>query len=433
MKRSANTLRAVIAAMLLLLALSASAHATTGPMTALGDSDPAASGLGTADPSAIADCFRTLNGYPRLAATALGSARYADATCAAARIPALSQWQDIYENGSPDAPPQLNTLTGDESIVTLTIGDNDARTTDLEQFCLRSTDPGSTPCKDHFGLNGLNNLADAIAGPLAAALDAIHARAPSARIFLVGYLRMLPTDIATCWGRINVTAGDAPLVTGWQERINQVQKDVAAAHGAVFIDRLSRWTVGRDGCGDPAFAWVKAQSDDPGAWGLHATLLGQQAGADALVAAVKAAGLWSPPPTGPSPVERPPAAPTYLEPDVITVTPKFKRMRPVRGARRLATTKRPRRSGGRVLVYARDGGRARLSLERRVKHKQSSDRVRPWGRSQSLTLAPGTTTLWLTGSSARRAAPSGLYRLRLTIGERTATSRWFKIEPSRRR
>lgn len=426
MNRSPRTLLALLAASLLLLASAGAASAVTGPLTALGDSDPAASGLGAADPSAIADCFRTLNGYPHLAAAALGPTVYRDASCAAAKIGDLFSWQDIYENGSPDAPPQLDTLTGDEHIVTLTIGDNDARTTDLEQFCLRSTDPGSSPCKDHFGTGGLNNLADAIAGPLAAALDAIHARAPSARIFLVGYLRMLPADVTACWGRINVTADDAPLVTGWQERINQVQKDVAAAHGAVFIDRLSRWTPGRDGCGDPAFAWVKAQSDDPAAWGLHATLLGQQVGADALVAAVKAAGLWSPPPSTSSPH-------SYLEPNVISLTPKFKRLRPVRGARRLATTRRPRRDGGRVLVYVRDGDRARLSLERRVKHKQSSDRARPWGGSQSLTLASGTTALWLTGSSARRAAPSGLYRLRLTIGEASATSRWFKIEPSRRR
>lgn len=418
---------AALAAFALLPA--AGAQAQTGRFVALGDSDPAGSGLPPYDAGAPANCFRTVAGAPRLAAQQLGTSDYADMTCAAATIDDL--WNTQYVFGQPANSPQLGALNGSEAIVTLTIGDNDSDVTAVADNCLSSSDPNSTPCRDHFGENGLNSMAAGIAGNLAAALDAIHARAPRAKVFLVGYPRILPQDVSSCWGRINVTAGDAPLVTGWQQAINETQKGVAAAHGATFVDLFNAWAPGRDGCSSAATAWVKPQIDPPDGWPLHPTLLGQQQAAALLAATVKTAGLWSAPTGASAPAAASAAA-----------TIDFVRLRPVIGARQSATLRRPHRGGGRIRVKSSASGTIQLRLERKLRgrivdgrcrigsdrrHARRCASFRGWGAATLLRLKRGSVTIWLTGSSHRRTARSGIYRLKYWFGAQTRISRQFKI------
>lgn len=425
---------AALAAFALLPA--AGAQAQTGRFVALGDSDPAGSGLPPYDGAAPANCFRSVNGAPRLAAQQLGTSDYADTTCAAATIDDL--WNTQYVFGQATNPPQLGALRGSEAIVTLTIGDNDSDVTSVTDHCLSSSDPNSTPCHDQFGDSGLSSMASSIAGDLASALDAIHARAPQAKIFLVGYPRMLPPDVSSCWGRINVTAADAPLVTGWQQTINETQKSVAAAHGAVFVDLFNAWSPGRDGCSSAATAWVKPKIDPPNGWALHPTLLGQQQTAALLTTAIKVAGLWSAPVTVP-------AAPGAGS---ATTTIDFTRLRPVIGARYSATLRRPRHGGGRVKIRATASGTIRLRLERKRygrvvggrcrvsshdRHARRCASFRSWGAATSLRVRRGSVTIWLTGSSHRHTARSGIYRLKYSFDGQARASRQFKVSAPRRR
>jgi hypothetical protein len=274
------------AALAALSACGSNAPVKVGRVVALGDSDPAASGLVGNDPSSHPLCYRTLHGYPRMAARTLDATDYIDATCASATIPDLSSSQQL--NGVAINEPQLNSLNGKESIVTLTIGDNDAGVTEMWTNCLQSDWYSSTtPCKDHFGNDGLKAKADAVAAPLATLLDEIHKRSPKAKVYLVGYQRLLPDDLSSCPGKINVTANDAVMVTAWQREVAEVQKRAAAAHDATYVDLLSAAAPGTDGCSDESTRWLNPMIDPTG-WKIHPTLNGQKAAAEKLVAAVKA-------------------------------------------------------------------------------------------------------------------------------------------------
>jgi hypothetical protein len=405
-------------------ALSASASALTGRFVALGDSDPAASGLSGADPAANPECYRTVQGHPRLAAVALGTTEYSDATCASATIPDLSNTQIL--GGHPVNPPQLNSLNGNESIVTLTIGDNDASVTEMWTYCLQSNlYPSATPCKDHFGTNGLKTKADAIAAPLANAIDAIRSRSTKARIFLVGYPRLLPSNLTTCPGRINVTSADAPMVTAWQQEIENVQQTVAASKGIDHIDMMAAAAAGTDGCADPSTRWLNPMVGEIG-WKIHPTLIGQQAAAAKLVAAIKAANLWTAPPI-----------------ETLGAVPGFTKMRPVAGAKNVASLLQPKRGGGRVRLVSSSartvtilmlrrragrviGGKCRLGSTRHG--AKPCTQYHSWGKPANLAINQGTTSIWLTGSSAKRAAIRGIYRVRISgQGVPPAESKAFKI------
>jgi hypothetical protein len=393
-----------------LAAFSAGASATTGRFVALGDSDPAASGLSGADPAANSNCFRTVQGHPRLAAVELGASEYGDATCASATIPDLFATQIL--GGNPVNPPQVNALNGNESIITLTIGDNDASVTEMWTYCLQSNLYASaTPCKDHFGTNGLKTKADAIASPLANAIDTIRSRSPKARIFLVGYPRLLPTNVSSCPGRINVTSADAPMVTAWQQEIENIQKSTAAAKGIDHIDMMAAAAAGTDGCADVSTRWLNPMIGEIG-WKIHPTLIGQQAAAAKLIEAIKAANLWTPPP-----------------PNTLGVVSGFAKMRAVIGARKVASLTQPKRGGGRVRVISTNeravtvlmlrkragrviGGKCRLGSTRAGATRCAQ--YHSWGKPATLTVKAGTTSIWLTGSYAKRAAVHGIYRVRIS-------------------
>jgi lysophospholipase L1-like esterase len=275
------------AALLALSACGSDEPLKVGRMVALGDSDPAASGLTGNDPSTHPLCYRTLHGYPRIASRKLGATEYVDATCASATIPDLSSNQQL--NGVSINDPQLNSLDGTESIVTLTIGDNDAGITEVWTNCLQSDwYPSATPCKDHFGADGLKAKADALAAPLAKLLDEIHKRSPKAKIYLVGYQRLLPDDVSSCQGKINVTPADAAMVTAWQKQVADVQQRAAAAHEATFVDLNSASGPGTDACSAEATRWLNPMINPTG-WKIHPTQNGQDAAAEKLVAAIKSA------------------------------------------------------------------------------------------------------------------------------------------------
>jgi len=109
--------------------------------------------------------------------------------------------------------------------------------------------PAGTPCKDvyehghwawdwnslgftwQYGEDTLVDRIDAAAPRLAGVLQQIHAKAPGAKVLLVGYPSVLPADASTCAGRQPVTAGDVA------ERIER-------AYGAQLDSRLRRWYDG---------------------------------------------------------------------------------------------------------------------------------------------------------------------------------------------
>ncbi|HEV2726681.1 MAG TPA: SGNH/GDSL hydrolase family protein, partial [Solirubrobacterales bacterium] len=110
---------AAIAAAVLALALVAQAAAAPLRYVALGDSYSAASGVLPPDLTAPPQCLRSIRNYPHAIAAATG-AQLTDATCGAAET------GDFFEPQYSGVPPQLEAVTSDTELVTMTIGGNDS-------------------------------------------------------------------------------------------------------------------------------------------------------------------------------------------------------------------------------------------------------------------------------------------------------------------
>ena len=162
------------------------AAAAPGRYVALGDS--AASGPLIPNPDlSFPGCIRSTNNYPKLVARQLGL-QITDVTCSGADTVDMTNPQ---ETDLGTAPPQFDALTPDTSVVTLQIGGNDAGLTGLAQSCLNIwPQPFGDSCADENTAGGHDVYGERVAavGPrVAAVLDGIHAKSPSARVLVVGY------------------------------------------------------------------------------------------------------------------------------------------------------------------------------------------------------------------------------------------------------
>ena len=296
-------LAAAVAATLAGLLGAPAAHAagTTAPgaYVALGDSY--ASGAGVPGQHAGL-CLRSDRNYGHLVAAALGPAAYRDVTCAAAKVPDLTEPQ--YDAFIRVNDPQLDAVRADTALVTLGIGGNELGTSDLGigdviATCIAGAvvNPLGTPCKDvyahghwdfpswswKYGEDTLRTRTDAAAPRIAAALRQIHAKAPGARVLLVGYPSVLPDDARRCAGRQPITTGDVAYLHGVLDHLNAMLAATAAAGGATFVDTLTP-TRGHDVCS--ADRWIEGALPGSPAVPFHPNATGERVMADAVLTAL---------------------------------------------------------------------------------------------------------------------------------------------------
>jgi hypothetical protein len=153
---------------------------------------------------------------------------------------------------------------------------------------LSLTSPLGSPCKNHYTAGGTDQLAQMIAaiGPkVAAALAAIHQRAPRARALLVGYPDILPDAGRGCWPVVPIAHGDVPYLRGAEAELNAMLADEAAANGATFVDTY-RNSIGHDFCQRTGVKWVEGLVPTSPAAPVHPNALGERAMAQQVLAAV---------------------------------------------------------------------------------------------------------------------------------------------------
>jgi hypothetical protein len=140
----------LVAALVCALVGAPASQASTSAVryVALGDSYSAASGLLPLDPTAPPSCLRSISNYPHLIAAATG-AQLTDVTCGGADT------GDYFAPQHPGVVPQLDALSGDTGLVTMTIGGNDSGVLlNVLVRCGRaglSTLGQGSPCKDRYG------------------------------------------------------------------------------------------------------------------------------------------------------------------------------------------------------------------------------------------------------------------------------------------
>lgn len=264
------------------------ARSLGGLFVALGDSF-AAGDLIPASPSGTPDgCLRSSHDYGADAAAALGVTRYIDATCNGASTASMTQPEQALGGTNP---PQFSSLAADDSVVTLTIGGEDIGYTGILETCaaLSLTDLFGDPCQRHYTAGGTDRLAAAInatAPKVAAVLQGIHAWAPLARVLLVGYPDILPSQGGDCWPEVPFAVGDLPYLRGVEIGLNQMLARTAAANGATFVDTYTA-TIGHDACQPPAVKDVEGLIPTTLAYPFHPNRRGEQVMAAQVLAALR--------------------------------------------------------------------------------------------------------------------------------------------------
>ncbi|RFU85263.1 SGNH/GDSL hydrolase family protein [Streptomyces triticagri] len=242
---------------------------------ALGDSMPA--GPLIPSPTGPLACGRSTHNYPHELAATLGVAELRDVTCSGAKSDHMTTPQKLELLDVPmgEAPPQFDALGPDTTLVTLTIGGNDAGLVGVAQDC-QTLDPNATPCKEKFTEGGVDQVAervDAFRPALDAVLDTITAKAPDARVVVAGYgLYIKPGG---CFPYQPVLGVDADYLQGNVNRLNDVMAASSAAHGAEYVD-LATPSEGHDACRKPSDKWVEGYVPTAAAAPLHPNRRGEE-------------------------------------------------------------------------------------------------------------------------------------------------------------
>lgn len=256
--------RALVAATIAILALAGApsptstaaaverAAATPGPAyVALGDSYSAASGVVPVDLTAP-ECLRSTRNYPRVVAAQLGAA-LTDVSCGGAET------ADYFTPQYPGTPAQLDALSAQTQLVTMTIGGNDSGVfVGAILKCLVVGVPAlgqGNPCQRRYGTSFEDTVRTTTYPALVQALTAVHERAPQARVAILGYPWIVPAARG-CFPRMPVARGDVPYLRSLQVTLNDAVARAAAATGTLYVD-LAAASDGRDACQRLGTRWVE--------------------------------------------------------------------------------------------------------------------------------------------------------------------------------
>ncbi|MEU5110994.1 SGNH/GDSL hydrolase family protein [Streptomyces longwoodensis] len=227
-----------------------------------------------------ANCARSDHNYPSLVAATLPGVVFKDVSCAGATTEHM--WKAQGTNG-----PQLDAVRRDTDLVTVQIGGNDMGFGSIIATCAQvaAQDPAGAPCRQHYGADGVDELTVAIARTapkVARVLRAVHARAPHARVLLVGYPDLLPDDGSGCAPTVPFAAGDFPYLRDTGRRLNLMLRLVARWNGAEYVDTYGP-TVGHDMCKAPGDRWIEPLRPTSPAAPAHPNARGEEAMAGAVL------------------------------------------------------------------------------------------------------------------------------------------------------
>ena len=229
---------------------------------ALGSSYGAGPGLGARVPGSPRRAGRSTHNYAHLLSVRLGL-RLTDVTYSGATV---AQILGIEPGATPE--PQLDAVTPETRLVTLTGGGNDlgyigALISASLPSLLRSVTGASRRLGELAQDDELDKRASALGDNLLALVDAIRTRAPKATIAITGYLALLPAERSV--SAHPLSAESAELGRRYWDRVNLTLRQASARAGALFVDVATPSA--------PHHAW----STDP--WTERFVLLGGKAAA----------------------------------------------------------------------------------------------------------------------------------------------------------
>jgi len=226
MKRFARTAVPILGALVAALSVSASAFAAD-KYVALGDSY--SSGVGANSSNLDSSCMRNTYSYPYLLAQQKGLALTFPA-CGGAVT------GDVINT-------QSASLTTDTSLVTITIGGNDVGFVNLILACT------TLGCSSQIASSN-SQITNQLPAKLNSTYAAIKAKAPSARVLVLGYAR--PFNNRTCLAATGVTLSEESALNALVDNLDNTIKSRAQAYGFTYVDPNPTWS-GHDICSSNPF------------------------------------------------------------------------------------------------------------------------------------------------------------------------------------
>ncbi len=255
MLRRVATAAATLVSAAALAVVPAATDAAPLKYVALGDSYSAASGVLPLDlRSGLTGvtCLRSTRNYPHLIAARTGYT-FTDVTCGAA------QTKDFTTRQHPDTPPQLDAVDATTNLVTMTIGGNDSgvfiNTIMKCGAAGLSTLGQGNPCQKKYGTTFVDTINTVTYPSLVNALKATRAKAPNARVAILGYPWIMPAT-GGCFSKMPVAVGDVPYIRGIQAALNDAVRRAAAASGATYVD-MNVVSDGHDACKPYGVRWIE--------------------------------------------------------------------------------------------------------------------------------------------------------------------------------
>ncbi|MFE1247801.1 SGNH/GDSL hydrolase family protein [Streptomyces sp. NPDC058741] len=198
----------------------ASGLAATGPYAALGDSYSSGVGAGSYIGSS-GDCKRSTKAYPYLWAAANSPSRFDFTACSGART------GDVLSG-------QLGPLSSATTLVSISVGGNDAGFADVMTTCVTQSD---STCLSR--VNTARAYVDStLPGKLDSVYSAIRSKAPNARVVVLGYPRFYKLG-TTCLG---LSETKRKAINDASDQLNSTIGKRAANHGFAFGDVRGAFT-----------------------------------------------------------------------------------------------------------------------------------------------------------------------------------------------
>lgn len=204
---------------------------------AMGSSFASGSGVAPYDPAAPVRCQRSTQNYAHQLARKRNLA-LVDVTCGGATTAhILGSWNEL--------PPQIEALTADTALVTITIGGNDIGFTNLIIACT------TFGCSSQIATSQ-NQINTQLPAKLDAAYNAIRAKSATAQVVVLGYGRPFATPPRTCLAATGVSSSEETSLTTLVDSLNNTIKTRALAHGFSYADVNPYW-AGHDVCASNPF------------------------------------------------------------------------------------------------------------------------------------------------------------------------------------
>ncbi|WP_246111308.1 SGNH/GDSL hydrolase family protein [Terrabacter aerolatus] len=286
MRRTASVLAATLfaAAMGVGVAGSATAKVTpptanphaikTSPYVALGDSYSSAAGVAPFVATAPPTCSRSALNFAHDIAAMTKPSSFTDVTCSGART------SDFFSSQAPGVAPQLDAVTKDTRLVTMTIGGNDEGVFVNSFFgcaTVSASDVTGNPCQQRYGTTFTDQITNQTYPHLVAALTAVRKKAPAATVVIVGYPRILPsTGVLSCYPSMPIAMGDVPWLAHEEDVLNDAVRRAASKTGARFID-MSASSLGHDACAPVGQRWIEPAVGPINAFPVHPNAMGEAA------------------------------------------------------------------------------------------------------------------------------------------------------------